>query len=632
MKLIIIVCCLCFIQSLAQNSLYQTDKYKSLFDQEKTIHAKNPLLDNYDVCFYHIDIEATNLNKYISGKTTIKAKVVGQPLTELLLQLHSSLTVDSVYIDNIPVNFQFYNHEIHAFPSVPIPVNNYFTATVVYKGTSLGNGIKNGQSPNWQKKVTWTLSESYHAMDWFPCKQDLNDKADSAYIFITCNSTLKAGSNGILKNITVLPNNKVRYEWKTYYPIAYYLISFTISEYQEYNIYAKPQGFNDSILIQNFIYDHPNYLPYFQNEINRTKDFIELLSELWGIYPFYQEKYGHCTAPIGGGMEHQTMSTMAYFNFELVIHELAHQWFGDYVTCATWQDIWINEGFATYSYYIGLENLTSFLDAQQWMFETHNDIMSLPNGSIYIPFSDVYNENRIFDYRLTYQKGAAIIHTIRYIINNDSVFYSMLKSFLQHYSFGNATGNDFKNFANTYTGINFDSFFNEWYYGEGYPTYSITWNQQNDTVHFTFIQQTSAPSITNFFTTPVEIKFSNSNNSITHIIHPQYNYQQFSVYVPFNVSNISIDPNNYIINKVGSITTSNELGNLEIVNIYPNPANNFVNVQTNTRIKEIKLYNTHGQEIKIDFDNQNSVINTTYISPGIYLLKINNYIYKLIKL
>lgn len=403
--------------------LWQHIEYeKSLYRKSLVNHQKNPLLDNYDVCFYFIDLEATNLNKTISGKTTIKAKVVNQPLSELVLQLHSSLTVDSVIIDGVQVAFTFSNHEIHATPTQPIPIHQYFTATVYYRGTSSGIGIKNGQSPNWQKKVTWTLSESYHSMDWFPCKQDLNDKADSAYVFITCSNNLKAGSNGLLTNIVTLPNNKVRYEWKTYYPIAYYLLSFTISEYQEYIQYAKPQGYNDSIFIQHYIYDTPGYLPYFQNQINNTKVFVELLSDLYGLYPFHEEKYGHCTAPIGGGMEHQTMTTLSYFDFELVIHELGHQWFGDFVTCATWQDIWINEGFATYTHYLGAQHLLTQTEADQWMNTNHTDIMSLPNGSIYVPFTSIYDEQRIFDYRLTYQKGAAIIHTMRYIINNDMIF------------------------------------------------------------------------------------------------------------------------------------------------------------------------------------------------------------------
>ncbi len=621
-----------FVTFYMNAQLWQhVDQEKSLYRSSLTNHQKNPLLDNYDVCFYFIDLEATNLNKTISGKTTIKAKVVNQPLSELVLQLHSSLIVDSVIIDGLQVPFTFSNHEIHATLSQPIPINQYFTTTVYYKGTSSGTGIKNGQSPSWQKKVTWTLSESYHAMDWFPCKQDLNDKADSAYVFITCTNNLKAGSNGLLTNIVTLPGNKVRYEWKTHYPIAYYLISFTISEYQEYIQYAKPQGYNDSIFIQHYIYDTPGYLPYFQNQINNTKPFVELLSDLYGLYPFHQEKYGHCTAPIGGGMEHQTMTTLSYFDFELVIHELGHQWFGNYVTCATWQDIWINEGFATYTYYLGAQYLLTQTEADQWMNTNHTDIMSLPDGSIYVPFASIYDEQRIFDYRLTYQKGAAIIHTMRYIINNDTVFFGLLQSFLQQFAFSTATADDFKNFASAYTGIDFQQFFDEWFYGEGFPTYSIYWNQQNDSVEFTFTQQTSAPSITPFFHNPVDIKFSNGTQSITHCITPQLNNQTFRVYVPFAVQSISIDPQNYIVNKVGSITSVSNVQPISIISLYPNPTNDKLYIQSNRAIDHACIYDVLGNPMPTNINSECSCIDVSSLPLGVYFLKINYETHKFIK-
>ncbi|MCX7862339.1 MAG: M1 family aminopeptidase [Bacteroidales bacterium] len=619
-----------FLTSQSQLSTH-IEQEKSHYHSFISKSEKNNLLNNYDVSFYFIDIEATNLNKAISGKTSIKAKVVNQPLSELLLQLHSSLTVDSVTIDGVQVTYTFSNHEIHAFPAQPIPVNQYFTATVYYKGTSAGTGIKNGQSPSWQKKVTWTLSESYHAMDWFPCKQVLTDKADSAYVFITCTNNLKAGSNGLLTKITTLPGNKVRYEWKTYYPIAYYLLSFTISEYQEYIQYAKPIGYNDSIYIQNYIYDNPGYLPYFQNQINNTKNFIELLSELYGLYPFHSEKYGHCTAPIGGGMEHQTMTTLSYFDFELVIHELGHQWFGDYVTCATWQDIWINEGFATYTYYLGAQHLLSQTEADQWMNNVHNDVMAQPNGSVYVPFSDIYNENRIFDYRLTYEKGAAIIHTIRYIINNDIMFFNMLKAFLQQYAFSTATAEDFKNFATTYTGINFQQFFDEWFYGEGYPTYSLVYQQSNDTLTFIFSQQASAPNITPFFHNPVDIQFSSNGTDMNIRMEPTQNNVIAKVFFPENIISVSIDPKNYIVNKVGTITKVDNLQEYQNIILYPNPVQDVLFIQTNKPITQITLSDIYGKIIPIKYNPELFSIDLQHLSKGVYFLKVNLHTYKFVK-
>lgn len=600
------------------------------YQAEKVLHPKNALLDNYDVCFYFIDLNATNQNKTISGKASIKAKVVGQQLSEVMLQLVSSLTVDSVFVNGQNFAFTHTNDEIHVILPTAIDVDQYFTTDVYYHGTSSGIGIKNGQSPSWGAKITWTLSESYHAMDWFPCKQELTDKADSAWIFITCPNTLKVGSNGLLKNTVSLPNNMVRYEWKTYYPIDYYLISFTISDYQEHIQYAHPQGYNDSILIQHYVYNNSGYLPYYQAQIDNTKPFVELLSDLYGLYPYAQEKYGHCTAPIGGGMEHQTMTTLSSFSFELIIHELGHQWFGDYVTCANWQDIWVNEGFATYTYYLGQQYLMTQNDADNWMVGVHNDIMAQPNGSIYIPFNDVNDENRIFDYRLTYEKGAAIIHTIRHIINNDSIFFGLLKGFLQQHAYSTAIGDDFKNYANTYTGIDFNTFFDEWYYGEGYPTYSIIWNQVNDTIHFSLNSVSSAPSITPFFHLPVEIKFSNGIQDTIIRFEHQFNNQNFSAYLPFQATQLSIDPNNYIVNKVGTIISSTENLDFPQTNIYPNPAFDKLFVSYHENETNFKIMDLFGRTI-INSKTKGE-ISISELKSGIYIIEINNFRQKFVKL
>ena len=589
--------------------------------------ANNPLLDNYDVVFYKLDLNASNTTKNISGSGTIKAKVVGNPLTVLVMDLINSLTVDSVLFEGNSVSYTHANNEIQL--NVPsTPVGNYFTVQVYYHGSSSGNGIRNGFSPSWGAQITWTLSESYHAKDWFPCKEVLSDKADSAYVFITCNDNLKAGSNGLLTNTVTLPNSKVRYEWKTYHPIDYYLLSFTISNYQEYNLYAHPNGISDSVLIQNYIYSNSGYLPYFQTEIDNTPVFLELLSDLYGLYPFWDEKYGHCTAPIGGGMEHQTMTTLSTFNFELIIHELGHQWFGDNVTCSNWQDIWVNEGFATYTHYIGLQQLVSQSSADQEMLNIHNDIMSLPDGSIYIPISQIFDENRIFSYRLTYEKGAAIIHSMRFILNNDSLFYDVLRNFQTTYGDSVATGDDFKNMISTMSGIDFTDFFDQWYYGEGYPTYNVTWYQQGNDVNFTINQTTSMPGITPFFKIPIEIRFNWVGGDTIIRFDQTVNDQQFIASIPYQIQSLDVDPNNWIINNVGNIFTGvSEKDVDKQFYIYPNPCmDNITVISSDNNIGgSYTISDISGRTLKtFSLNSNNEVVDLSDLSSGLYLIKSSN--------
>eukprot|EP01030_Chromulinospumella_sphaerica_P015185 gene15185-14982_t len=143
-----------------------------------------------------------------------------------------------------------------------------------------------------------------------------------------------------------------RYEWKHRYPIDYYLVSASVARYVDYSFKMHLEGSADSMLIQNYVYDNPLTLPFFKNVIDSTGILVNYFSSIYGRYPFWKEKYGHCMAPLSGGMEHQTMTTLGYFQGWLVVHELGHQWFGDNVTCGTWRDIVMNEGFASYSEYL----------------------------------------------------------------------------------------------------------------------------------------------------------------------------------------------------------------------------------------------------------------------------------------
>ena len=214
----------------------------------------NTLLDNYDIQFVKLDLEVSNQSTDISGNAIIQAKVVEQ-LDTLIFDFSDEMIIDSILINDKKVAAIHSNNSIQYIFDTPVAINEDIIAQVYYHGTPdiYGGGVTNDYSSTWDKNITWTLSESFHAYEWWPCKQVLSDKIDSAYIFLTCDNTCMAGSNGLLKNTVDLPNNKKRYEWKTYYPINYYLISFAVAEYQDYSIYAKPEGV-DSVLIQNFVY------------------------------------------------------------------------------------------------------------------------------------------------------------------------------------------------------------------------------------------------------------------------------------------------------------------------------------------------------------------------------------------
>lgn len=594
--------------------------------------TKNQLLNNYDVKFYKLDISLGNTSTYIEGNVIINAVVQNNPLDIFVVELIDSMNVDSVFINSVNYSFVHLGDIIYVPVYPVISIGSSFTAQIYYNGDPSSSGFFSGISNDsdwwWGNQVTWTLSEPFNAKVWWPCKQALEDKADSVYVFITTDSTLKAGSNGILTAVVPLPGGKVRYEWKSNYPIDYYLISAAVASYVEYNIYAKPVGLLDSILIQNYVYDNPGCLPFYKSEIDKTAGLIELFSDLFGMYPFKDEKYGHCMAPLGGGMEHQTMTTLSVFYFWLVAHELGHQWFGDNVTCATWQDIWINEGLASYTEYVADQYLVSQITADDRMKNAHDTVISIPDGSVYIPFQDADNVGRIFDWRLSYRKGMALVHIIRFELQDDSVFFQVLRNFQEQYKDSVATGMDFKNVLEATSGMDFTDFFAQWYFGEGYPTYDITWYKHNNTLTFTAVQ-TASTATTPLFKMLMEYKvYYNGGDTIIQVYQTQ-NTQTFNVYLPYEIDSMEVDPNNWVLNKVGDVQMGvfTEFYSNSYFICTPNPFMEQITVRFfNNNIKrEITLTDITGRIIsKYNTKEPVYIINTHYLSNGIYLIKITD--------
>jgi len=620
---------------IAQKGIDHFEDYKcSRFKGENRLFFKssqNQHLNNYDLKFYKLDIEVTNTSTYIEGYVLIKAEVQNTSLDTFVIEFASGMTVGSVLINEINHSFTHSENEIYVSLSYSLDVGNIFTVQIFYSGVSQSegfSGVSNDADNTWGNQVTWSLSEPFSALEWFPCKQVLEDKADSVHVFLTTSSDLMVGSNGILTAVTSLPANKVRYEWKSNYPIAYYLISFSVADYQEYNIYARPEGLEDSILIQNFIYNNYDILSIMKDDIDETKDLIELFSELYTIYPFYNEKYGHCLIPWGGGMEHQTMTSLGNFGFGLVAHELGHQWFGDNVTCATWQDIWINEGFASYTEYLALQCLYSQSSADFWMENAHSWALSKPKGSIYIPEEEINDVSRIFSGALSYKKGAAIIHMIRFELQNDSLFFLTLKNFQEQFKDSVATGMDFKRVLEVTSGMDFTDFFDQWYFGEGYPIFDISWKQENDTLILTSFQTTSS-TVTRLFKMLMEYKLNYTGGDTTIQVYQTQNSQTFKVYFPFSLNSINVDPDNWVLNEVANITSSqDEIPSDEVYFlVYPNPFFDVINIKfLNDNVeREIYLTDIVGRVIlKYKTKQPGFSINGNHLNSGVYLIYVND--------
>jgi len=588
--------------------------------------------EKYDVHFYNLDLNMNNISTYLSGSVEIHAKAKVN-LDSALIELFETLIISEVQVNGTNVNY----HRV--LNKVRIPVNTQAQANFVIKVSYAGNpptaqtnplggsGLTAGSSPSWGNKVVWSLSEPFSAYEWFAVKQSLTDKADSCAVAITVPDTCMAGSNGRLENVAPLGNGFTRYEWKHRHPIAYYLISVAVAKYVDYSIYANPAGSTSPVLIQNYIYNNPQTLPNFIDEINETADFMELFANQFGPYPFADEKYGHCMAPLGGGMEHQTMTTQGFFEKTLTAHELAHQWWGNNVTCASWCDIWINEGFASYSEYLMLAALYPGQQVNH-MTQVHQNVMSQAGGSVWV--LDSLNEARIFNGRLSYDKGAGIIHSLRYFIQNDSLFFGALQDFQNTFADSTATGLDFKNHVANFCSIDLDSFFEQWYFGEGFPTYQVKYNQVGTDLILEISHTASMPNVTPTFTNPVTLKLSRQGQADTLVRFPITSNSELFTISNYGtlVGTIGIDPSNWLINGNAGVSLDPTLGfsdqpliqNTQL-EVYPNPSTNFISIKGQTETLDYIFYDANGKTVQRGTVDKEALIDVSALQNGTYILK-----------
>ncbi|MBS1644409.1 MAG: T9SS type A sorting domain-containing protein, partial [Bacteroidetes bacterium] len=515
-------------------------------------------------------------------------------------------------------------------PGTAIPHGSVFTATIYYHGTPLSgsgfftHGLVHSVLPT-GTNITFSLSDPFLAKDWWACKQDLNDKIDSADLWFTVADSLKAGSNGGLRQVVSLGNGTTQYRWHTNYPIDYYLISASVAPYVVHEQILTFGGSSDQMPIQHFVYDTASFYPLYKAALDSTPFMVDYLSSVYGRYPFWKEKYGHCTAPLGGGMEHQTMTTLGAYETPLIAHELGHQWWGDCVTFSSWRDVWLSEGFASFTELLYVEHFWGKVAAKLRRTGVFNRSMASVRGSVYVDdTSDVY---RVFSSRLTYDKGAAVVHMLRYLAPNDSTFFAALRNYQQQYAYKTANSAQFQQVINATYGRNLDTFFMQWLYGEGYPIYSASWNQVGNRVFIKLDQSGSYPASVPVFSLPVPLGLHANGADTTVIAQFNTSSKVFEFDWAPRMTDLYIDPNNDIVNAAGLIFQDPGLSiegqAATILHIAPNPSKGIWTISGLSGNNSIRLFDALGKEVVVtQASNSTFVLEAGQLPIGIYTLLI----------
>ncbi len=517
---------------------------------------------DYDLIWQRLTLTIDPAVNYISGSVFSQVKCMKENMLTLQFDLTDSLKVDSIKFDWKTVSFKHNSDKITLSLPAGIQGTSYHLVEIFYRGVPPKNGFgsiafeKHNNVP-----VMWTLSEPYGALDWWPCKQSLADKIDSMELLITCPVQYKAASNGRLVYDKVIGNQRT-VKWRTHYPIATYLVGIAVTNYETYSDSLDiPDGKKLEIL--NYVY--PEYLATAKSKSAEILSIMQFYNTKFMTYPFASEKYGHAQFGWGGGMEHQTMSFMTSLEYELVAHEMAHQWFGDYITLASWHDIWLNEGFATYLTGLVFENLQNGVWWPVWKSQVVASITSKPDGSVYV--ADTTDVNRMFNGRLTYNKGAYLLQMLRWEIG-DNKFFQGLENYLHDTAIANqfASQDEFVHHMEAAADTSLTGFFNEWYYGEGYPTYHLNYHSDpvNPARQILRISQTASHSSVSFFKMHVPIRVWKGGKYTDLRLYNTMQNQEFVISEqPFD--KLEFDPDQWLIAKndqilpVVDISKSNEI-------------------------------------------------------------------------
>ncbi len=492
--------------------------------------------DDTDVTHYSLAIEI--IPEYsgssvtavgVEGTCVIDVESTVDGLEEFTVDLRDNLTVSDV-TGNVD-SWSRVGHTVQIMLDQVYDAGQAFQVRVVYEGYPQTSGF--AAFKWWTRNdnlVVATLSEPYYAHYWWPCKDALNDKS-TMQINVTVPDPMIAISNGDELDPQVLLGERTRYRWHETYPMVPYLASLAITNYKRYELeYTYESGGTRSTMpVPCFVYpDHWDFdadepLPGYKDGCDELVTMLDVLGDRYGLYPFVAEKYGVAetggSGGIGASMEHQTISSMsAVADYsDIMAHELAHQWWGDEVTCETWYDIWLNEGFASYSESLYREFMPGGGLASFWS-RVNDRRPTNPDGRVYR--TSIASVASIFSTNDVYRKGSWVLHMLRHVVGDDA-FFVALADYRAVYRHDSATTEEFAALISESFGRDLTWFVDQWVMEPGSPDYE--WNYeaariQGEDYLKLFIRQTQDDEGYGLFVMPVDIRVTTDAGSTVHTV------------------------------------------------------------------------------------------------------------------
>ncbi len=629
----------------AQKSEILQQHYDNEFQSFKEFVAKNATVKgdtNIDIKFYFLNLEIGVESPFVGGNVVCRFEPLVNNLNSLVINLNSSLTVDSV---SLPCDtFTHTGSDILINLESSFNPGDIVELTIYYHGVPVLAGGYKGlryETHGSNEPIIATLSTPYVAHYWYPCKDGPEDKPDSVYVDITIpkltynDIDVMAVSNGILENVIDNGDTKT-YQWRHRYPVVTYYVMAAVSNYVLFQDEFNGTG-GESYPLDYYVFSEN--LNSSQQGVEDMPDVLQFFSDVFGIYPFSNEKYGMTELGFYGAIENQTntiTNNMSTSWFMISVHELAHQWFGDMITCQNWHHAWLNEGFAVYSEALWAEHLNGY---QAYLNYIHND-QYFNGGTLYLQNAqDTFN---IFQ-PIIYKKGAYTLHMLRGVVGDELFFEALLNySTNPEFIYADATTEDLQLVFEETSGMDLDFFFEEWVYDEYYPYYFYNWVQNDDNSVVVAIKQVQDTwGYRPVFVMPVRIRFdllSGADTTIT--VWNDQQLQQFSFNLPEQLLNVHIDPEKWILRKEEyspdvPVGVPNNRYDNDIV-VSPNPFKNRLIVEIpelNGSLCRFTLFDINGKIVSNNtiVSEKRTEIALKNIGNGVFFYRISDALGKVIK-
>lgn len=487
-----------------------------------------------------------------------------------------------------------------------------FSVTVHYSGIPRSTGLAGFMFSG----GVYTLSEPYAAQSWWPCKDDPADKIDSVRISVTVPTNMVVASNGVLIEQTMNSNNTKTFVWKERYPITTYLVSLAVDTYSTFSdsFEYSPGNF---MPIEYYVYS--SQLATAQTAFSKIPNMLASYSRLYGLYPFIEEKYGQAVFSWGGAMEHQTCTSIGGVstNWETVYaHELSHQWYGDLVTCRDWHHIWLNEGFATYSEALWMED---YYGTSAFHSYVNNSLSNANFTGAFVPAIYRYDINdpwSIFSWTV-YIKGMWVLHMLRHVVG-DVTFFQIMHDYPNdiEFAYKTATTEQFRDFCEQASGMDLDWFFQPWIYEPYYPVYNWGYSHYHqggqDYLYLVIQQSQYLAGYQHLYKMPIDIVVQYPNSTFdTLVVWDSLLTQTFEIPLRAAPQTVTFDPGNWILKKATYVPVTrlpqslNLMKNFYLYQNYPNPFNGITHIpfslDTSGQVK-LEIFDVTGRKVRTLFE------------------------------